>query len=245
MGLTLTETHHVSYYECDYHQQMTLPMLISVAVKTSITQINKLNIHHPNILKELNLGWVITNYDIHIQRLPKQDEMIFVTTHADDYNKFFCYRDFYIHDQEGNELVKINSIFVLMNLTTRKIVSVPKEVISVYQSQKTTKVRRFPEIPQLLGTHQKEYHVRYFDLDGNGHVNNANYFTWFLDSLPFEWLSTKIPNHIVVKFNKEVEYGETITSQYETNDNTTIHQIINNNQITAEAYIEWMDKSCQ
>lgn len=244
MGLKFTETHTVSYYECDLTQTMTVPMLISVVVKTSESQSYRVNKDYPTIVEDRGLGWVITHYDIHINRLPKQNERIFVTTEADDYNKFFCYRNFWVHDEEGNELVKINSIFVLMNLETRHIVSVPKDIVSVYQSQKTTKVRRFDKIPTVTEPESEQYRVRYFDLDGNGHVNNAKYLNWILDSLSYDFLIAHRPKRILIRFDKEVEYGNIITSQWEEHfdnedDLYSLHRIMLEDTLSAEAKIEW------
>lgn len=242
MGLCFTETHHVMYYECDFMQQMTIPMLISTCIKTSETQSNHLNQHHPTIVNDHGLGWVITQYDIHIQRLPHQNETIFITTKAQEYNKFFCYRDFFVHDQEGNELATIHSIFVLMDLETRRIVSVPKDIISVYQAEKISKLKPFPKIPSMEQTdYEKQYTVRYFDIDGNGHVNNANYFTWCMDSLPFEFLSSHRPVQLTICFDHEVEYGAEVTSQSMMKNTTTYHRIMNQETAVARAIIQWTE----
>ena len=79
-------------------------------------------------------------------------------------------------------------------------------------------VRRLPRLPQPGDFErspewdQQTYRVRYFDIDMNGHVNNAHYFDWMLDPLGGEFLSH---HHLVVMritFAKEVRMDEIITS---------------------------------
>lgn len=248
MGLKFTDYHDVAYYECDFTQTMTLPMLLSVIIKTSESQSYKLNIDNPTIVEDHGLGWVITNYDINIHRLPRQNERIFITTKADSYNKFFCYRDFWVHDELGHELVQINSIFVLMNLESRKIVSIPKDIVAPYQAEKTTKVRRFDKIPSIESPKNSEsYRVRFFDLDGNQHVNNAKYFNWILDPLDFDFLTSHQPTHVSIRFDKEIEYGNIVHSEWELHkDNEEIyslHRIMMNDTVSAEAKINWKQKN--
>ena len=104
-----TKKHEVSYYECDINQTMTFPSMLGVVIKTSEDQ----------FVNSFGLTWVITNYSMEINRLPRVGEVISVTTQAMEYNKFFCYRNFWIHDEDGEELVKIESVFVLMDFGNR------------------------------------------------------------------------------------------------------------------------------
>ncbi len=56
----------------------------------------------------------------------------------------------------------------------------------------------------------------FFDIDGNQHVNNAIYFNWILDVLGYDFLTKYEPTNILVKFDKEVEYGQEVESHFET-----------------------------
>lgn len=245
MGLSYTELHEVKFYECDIQQEMTLPMVLSVVVRASESQTYRLMKDKPQLLETLGLGWIITNYTIEVHRFPKQNEKIFVTTKAQEYNKFFCYRDFYIHDVEGQELISIKSVFALMNLEKRKVVPVPDEVVTPYQAEKIKKIHRFPKVPLLDETsaQSEQYRVRYFDLDGNRHVNNAKYVNWMLDTLDFKFLEQHQIQWMNIIFSKEVEYGAIIDSQYELqkqdDKEITLHYIYNEGVLSAQAEIHW------
>ncbi|MGC3221156.1 acyl-ACP thioesterase domain-containing protein, partial [Enterococcus faecium] len=88
--------------------------MLGVVIKTSEDQSDLLG-RGSEFVNSFGLTWVITNYSMEFNRLPRVGEVISVTTQAKEYNKFFCYRNFWIHDEDGNELVKIVSVFVLMD----------------------------------------------------------------------------------------------------------------------------------
>ena len=236
--------HEIAYYECDINQQMTLPALIQVMIKASEEQSDHLN-RGSSYVNQLNLGWVITNYEIKVNRLPKLGEIITFATLATSYNKFFCYRDFYIEDELGNRLVTVSSVFVLMDLTTRKIKTVDEDIIAPYKSEKINKIKRFNKMQQLTNPKKSPFKVRFYDIDSNRHVNNAIYFNWLLDVLGYDLLSTYTIKEVNIRFDKEIEFGNVVDSYYETefldNDTQIIsrHQIKVSEELCCEAEILW------
>lgn len=244
MSKKYTNEHEVVYYECDVNQAMTFPALLSVAIKVSEDQSNILG-RGNDYIHTLGLGWVITNYQIAIQRMPREGEVIKVTTQANEYNKFFCYRNFWFNDEEGNELVTIESVFVLMDMETRKIASVPEDVIAPYESEKVKKIRRYPAIEKVENGEMLPYRVRFYDIDGNGHVNNSIYFNWMINTLGFDFLTKHEPLSVNVRFDKEVEYGSEIESHVEIVEGEEIvtkHEIRLGDQLCCEANIQWQVK---
>ena len=210
--------HEIAYYECDINQQMTLPSLIQVMIKASEEQSDRLN-RGSSYVNQLNLGWVITNYEIEVKRLPLLGEKIIFSTLATAYNKYFCYRDFFIEDEAGNCLVTVSSVFVLMDLSTRKIKAVDEEIIAPYESEKIKKIKRFNKMQPLSNPKTSPFKVRFYDIDSNKHVN--------------------------IRFDKEIEFGNVVDSYYETEITDNKSQIISRHQIKVceelccEAEILW------
>lgn len=58
-----------------------------------------------------------------------------------EYNKFFCYWNFWIYDEDGEELVKIEFVFVLMDFVNWKMSSVNEEIIVFFESEKIKKIK--------------------------------------------------------------------------------------------------------
>ncbi|KAF1303973.1 MULTISPECIES: acyl-ACP thioesterase domain-containing protein [Enterococcus] len=238
-----TNQHEVAYYECDVNQTMTFPAMIGVAIKTSEEQSAFLE-RDSAFVRSFGLTWVITNYLMTITRLPRVGETILVTTEATAYNKYFCYRNFWLQDQEGNELVKMESVFVLMDIENRKMSSVPEEIIAPYESEKIKRIKRYPKIPAIETGKSLTYRVRFYDIDSNQHVNNAMYFNWMIDVLGYEFLSAHVPQEVNVRFDKEVEYGHEIESHFEVisladGQVETRHNIRMGEQTYCEAVITW------
>ena len=110
------------------------------------------------------------------------------------YNKLFCYRDL-MSTESGEKLLTIHSTFVLMDYDTRKVHPVLDEIVEVYQVEKVKKFFRGPRYEGLENPEETLYHVRFFDLDLNGHVNNSKYLEWMYDVLDVKFLEEYISSH--------------------------------------------------
>lgn len=210
-------THEVAYYECDINQTMTFPAMLGVAIKASEEQSEQLD-RGPEVIGRYGLTWIITSYHILVTRLPKVGEQIQVVTQAKEYNKFFCYRYFWLLDEQGNELVKIEAVFALMNPETRKVSSVPDEIVAPFGSVKIKRIKRYPKIDPITQGKSLPYRVRFYDIDSNQHVNNAIYFNWLLDVLGYDFLAKNQVQEVTIRFDREVAYGNLIDSHVQINE---------------------------
>ena len=93
---------------------------------------------------------------------------------------------------------------------------------------------KYNKIPQLQNIDfEKEFSVRFDDLDVNRHVNNSNYITWAFETLNFDFRNSKKPKTLDIVFKKEAKFGDVISSQVQVIKNTTLH-IIKNKQTNEE-----------
>ena len=245
MGLKFSEQHQVKYYECDVTGHLTLPMLLNIVIKTSEAQGISLG-RSGSYVQAQGFGWVITQHEIHLTQLPRTDQIVTVTTQAKSYNRYFCYRSFWLHDQEGNELVRIDSTFVLMDFATRKMTSVVDEIIAPYECPKVTKIQRGTKLLPFESTAEREYRVRFSDIDANQHVNNSRYLDWMVDCLDYEVLTHRRPTFVNIRFDKEVSYGSLVEAQWQASTDETgafvsQHQIKDGDVLCAEANITWQE----
>lgn len=228
--------HHITYYECDPRSFLTVGMMINLAVLVSGVQADHLNAG-TEAANRVGGGWVITSYEINVNSLPKMGDDVVLGTRATSYNKYFAYREFWISDHNGNEYAHINGIFVFMDLTSRKMVQIPDLMIEPYHSKSVKRMPKFGRAQELMDedlTNQKNYRVRYFDIDANRHVNNSHYFDWMLDVLDAEFLKTHELKKMLIKYEREVRYGETVTSQAGIDQNTCADEIITKHQILVD-----------
>lgn len=244
MAKQYSEKHQIPYYECDTTQFLKIPTLVKMLIKISGAQSEILGVSD-EYMASLGLGWIILQHDIEIKRLPKAGEQITLTTEAESYNKFFCYRHFWIHDEKGEECAFMSTTFAVMDMKERKMGSVDEEIIAPFESEKIKRIKRGEKIyPIETSMGEKEYTVRYYDIDLNKHVNNAVYLDWVIDSLDAKFLMSHTPKKIAIKFNKEVLYGDKVFSQFELDEEAKVskHGIVSKGELSAEANIYWHSK---
>ena len=223
----------------DVNGYIKIPQLILLSLQVSGMQSIELGMSDMYILENYNLVWIITEYNMKIERLPVFDEKITIETYAKSHNRLFCYRAFNIKDEAGNTIIEMVATFVLMDRDTRKVHPVMSEITDAFDSELSKTMLRGPRFKELEGGVEQEYRVRFYDLDMNGHVNNSKYLDWVFEVMGADFLTQHVPKKVHLKYVKEVLAGGIITSQYEQEGLKTQHQISSDGHINAQAEIEW------
>ena len=131
--------------------------------------------------------------------------------------------------------------FVLMDRDSRKVHAVEPEIVAPYQSEFDKKLIRGPKYESLEEPISKDYHVRFYDLDMNGHVNNSKYLDWIFEVMGANFLTHYIPKKINLKYVKEVRPGGVITSAVEGTGLESKHEITSDGATNAQAIITWQE----
>ena len=242
MGLTYQMKMKIPFDMSDMNGHIKLPSLILLSLQVSGSQSAQLGVSDKEILEKYNLVWIITEYDIDVIRLPRFAEDITIETEALSYNRLFCYRRFTIYDESGQAIIQMLASFALMDRDSRKVHSVNPEMVAPYQSEFSKKIIRGPKYTDLDNPTSKDYHVRFYDLDMNGHVNNSKYLDWIFEVMGADFLMDHIPQKINLKYVKEVRPGGMITSSYELNGLQSCHQVTSQGVVNAQALIQWTTK---
>ena len=241
MGLTYQMKMKIPFDMADMNGHIKLPDVILLSLQVSGMQSIELGVSDKAILEEYNLVWIITDYDIEVVRLPRFAEEITIETEALSYNRLFCYRRFTIYDESGQEIIRMLATFVLMDRDSRKVHAVEPEIVAPYQSDFDKKLIRGPKYESLDEPISKDYHVRFYDLDMNGHVNNSKYLDWIFEVMGADFLTHYIPKKINLKYVKEVRPGGVITSAVERTGLESKHEIISDGATNAQAVITWQE----
>ena len=241
MGLTYQMKMKIPFDMADMNGHIKLPDVILLSLQVSGMQSIELEVSDKTILEDYNLVWIITDYDIEVVRLPRFAEEITIETEALSYNRLFCYRRFTIYDEAGQELIHMMATFVLMDRDSRKVHAVEPEIVAPYQSDFDKKLIRGPKYESLEEPFSKDYHVRFYDLDMNGHVNNSKYLDWIFEVMGADFLTQYIPKKINLKYVKEVRPGGVITSAVERTGLESKHEITSDGATNAQAIITWQE----
>ncbi|KRL63097.1 acyl-[acyl-carrier-protein] thioesterase [Lactobacillus psittaci] len=232
------EKYQIQYADCDETGTIKLQNLVDAFMHVSNRQLEHTKASS-KAMNSANLGWVVTQYQMDIQRLPQVGEVVTLVTKPTGYNRFFEYRDFYLRFN-GQELVKIQSQWVILDLEKRKIVPPDSELMASFESPLLAHNPRLPRI-KVRDSYDKKrsYHVRYDDLDLNHHMTNSHYFSWMLDMLEREYLNQHELTKVDIKFSHEVLYGQDVRSECELDGDTSYHLISQNGQSSAIAEFGW------
>ena len=241
MGLTYQMKMKIPFDMADMNGHIKLPDVILLSLQVSGMQSIELGVSDKTILEDYNLVWIITDYDIEVVRLPRFAEEITIETEALSYNRLFCYRRFTIYDEAGQDLIHMMATFVLMDRDSRKVQAVESEIVAPYQSEFDKKLIRGPKYANLEAPISKDYHVRFYDLDMNGHVNNSKYLDWIFEVMGADFLTQYIPKKINLKYVKEVRPGGVITSAVERTGLESKHEITSDGATNAQAIITWQE----
>lgn len=242
MAAIYQEAHQVAYYQGDTKKQMTLAMLVNVAILVSEHQNEELGITN-ELMQQHQVGWVVTQYQINVNRMPKVDETVTFATTATGYNKYFCYRDFWVTDQKGNRLVTIHSAWVMMSYKTRQMVAIIPEIVAKYKAPFMKGIKHFPRIHHVnADVAKRPYRVRYYDIDANQHVNNVHYFDWMFDHLGMPFLMAHDLAEINIRYEHELTVNDLAQSQFQQQGLISRHRISTGERQCAEAEVTWKNR---
>ncbi|MGT2932849.1 acyl-ACP thioesterase domain-containing protein [Streptococcus catagoni] len=239
MGLKYKEKLTLPFDLCDVKHDAKLSSFLAYCLALSGKQSRLLKRSDEYILERYELVWIITDYEMTFERLPRFNESVWIETEATSYNKFFCYRQFRIFDADNHQIADILTHFALMSPESRKVAPIPVEIVEPFQSEFIKKLKRVARMDPLGEAEEKIYQVRYYDIDMNGHVNNSKYLDWIYDVLGYEFLHHHRPSSVQLKYVKEVAPGGQITSCYRREGLRSYHEIRSDDVLNAQAIIEW------
>ncbi len=131
--------------------------------------------------------WLLTYWDIVIERRPALAEEISISTWPYDFRDMFGYRNFLIKDIDDMPLVKADSYWILTDTLTGSPIRVTDEYALPYgpkgERLDIEKKNRKIALPRDMATAETVM-VKRDQIDTNMHVNNAKYVDMAREVLP-------------------------------------------------------------
>lgn len=200
--------------EVDYHGQATLPALVSYMQEAAWDNTATLGISMYELL-DRGLTWVLQRLRIEMFRYPGHKESITVETWASGRERVFLHRDFRIYSEAGELLGQATSVWLVMDVVKRQMVSVPDFIMQVEvvpgQEPLPFAKGKLPTISEAVYT--LETPVRWHDIDLNKHVTNTRYLQWVLETLPVTTPDQNQLQELDIIFKAESIMGDVITGQ--------------------------------
>ena len=174
----------VRYSEIDHRGTMTLPALINYFQDCSTFHSESIGLGMER-LKLKKKAWVLSYWQIIIDRYPKLYEKITTGTFATEFKGLFGNRNFYMKDEEGGRIACANSIWVFMDLEKGRPCRPAEEDIAPYGVNEPLDMPyedRKISVPEVFED-REWFPVRKYHIDTNEHVNNYQYVQMALEML--------------------------------------------------------------
>lgn len=141
-------------------------------------------------LRERQLVWVLSYWQIVIDEYPLMGDYISVCTHPHEFRGFMGMRNFYMKNAEGRMIVRANSLWTLLNRETMRPSRIPGDIQSKYILEEKIPMDYSPRKVAVTGeeTALAPLVVERHHLDCNGHVNNGQYIRIAAAFLPEEMM---------------------------------------------------------
>ena len=207
----------IRYSEVDGERKLTIPNLVNYFQDCSTFQSEELGVGC-EYMEEHQKAWVLSFWQIVIERRPKLGEEVTVETFATGFDGLYGTRNFVMTDAKGSKIAYAYSIWVFMDLKKGRPVRPQPQEIAGYGTEEPLPMEYAGrKIPLPKERKQGEpFPVRRHQIDTNHHVNNSQY-VWEEMGTP-----SKI-RELRVEYKKSAVYGDMIyPSMIEEQDNTTI-----------------------
>lgn len=228
-----SKNYYIHYFSTDIKRNLRITSLMKFFEDIAILQSESLGVGLDYYEKE-NCAWVMYKWNIKIYKYPKFMDEIKITTIPNAYKKFYANRLFEVRDKNNELLAEGNSIWIFLNTENKRPAAVPQMFGDLYEMNPGNEIVNI-ENPKAPGnpTHEKEFQVRYFDIDTNDHVNNVQYVEWALEAIPIEIKNNYTLKRLQTIYKKEVNLGDRIKSQAEIIENgneIVCNHLISNNE---------------
>lgn len=175
----------IRYSETDSEGKLTMASLINYFQDCSTFQSEDLGLGL-EYLKGRHLVWVLSSWQIVVDRYPCLCEKVVIGTQPYDMKGFLGFRNFAMMDGEGQCIAKANSIWSLLDTEAMRPVAVPEHIREGYVLSEKLEMEYAPRriVVPTSGVQREPVEVRQHHLDTNYHVNNQQFIDIAMDYLP-------------------------------------------------------------
>ncbi len=218
MTASVFETAHtILSSDVDAAQRLRLSSLFVMLQEAAIAHTTALDMGKDKTLDK-GLLWVVTLEELRIERLPRYDEPVVLTTWPGRNMHLFFPRYFRMNSANGTFLLDASSVWGLMDASTRSLVFPEEHGIRIDEAPEAPlPMPKRPVLPEMEEAGVFTVPWSYTDL--NGHMNNTRYFDLAEDRMPPS-LRKKEIRRIRVEFSAEAAEGTDIRLYAAASENT-------------------------
>ena len=183
----------VRYSEADRNNTLSYHALLNYLQDASTLHSEELGESGTELLKK-NMAWVLSFWQICIEDMPKLSQDIVVSTWPYSTKGLFGLRNFCVDNEKGEQIVKANSIWVLIDPRNGRPIRITDEVSSHYPDEPKLEMEycdRKIVVPEGY-TEMEPMQVPKYFIDTNNHMNNGKYVMVAESFLPEHFMVREI-----------------------------------------------------
>jgi medium-chain acyl-[acyl-carrier-protein] hydrolase len=175
-------------------------------------------------------GWLLTAWQININRFPKLGERITVGTWAHSFKGFYGERNFIIYDEKQKVASEANTLWALVDIQTGHPTKITEEDRAGYDIEKPLDMIYLPRKIKMPDCYDRleEFKVKRCNLDTNNHVNNGQYIKMAEEYIP---QNAKV-KHMRAEYKRSAVYKDIIVPKVASKENKYLIELCNQNDMT-------------
>lgn len=168
-----------------------------------------------DVMDAMNIAWVLSRLTVRFDRVPVVGETITVETYPTPNRHMFFPRTHIFRDGTGVQVGCANSLWVLMDLTERKLTRSDEVLAHMPDNTGMAMLPGMPATVKPLSGEPVTGEVipRYSELDMNRHVNNTKYLDWCVNALGVDVMAENCITAFDVNYDAEILPGSVIRTE--------------------------------
>lgn len=203
------KTYAVSRSHADRFGRLKPSALLSFAQETAEEHCAQLALGSEALALQ-NLFWAVVRHRVQLIRLPRIGETITIETWPMPTTRSAFPRATAAYDDQGNEVFRVISLWVLVDKTSRSMVLPEKSGIDLTGTLRGCELAAPASIVAKAMEKTVARRVGYTELDCNGHMNNARYMDWVDDLLPCAFHREHPAKEFTLCYHSEATEGQNI-----------------------------------
>ena len=178
----------IRYSEVNQNKQLDLASIINYFQDCSTFHSEDVGVGI-DYLEDSHRVWILSSWQIIVNRYPTLFETITTGTWAYDFNKVYAYRNFIMKSEQGETLAYANSIWILMDTSTGRPTKITEQDCEKYGLEPKYEMDYAPRKIALPSSWESFDAIQVLPshIDTNNHVNNGQYIKIAENYLPTDF----------------------------------------------------------
>lgn len=210
--ITYTQKFTVYRADGDYLGRVKLGALLRYAQQIATTHAEAVGLDDA-LYRETHTAYVLAKLALHVIRLPRVDEELTLVTQPERCKRAVNKRITHFYDAAGQEVVVMDSRWVLIDTEKRIILRKhPEQFADQWAEDVPIELPiKLPRVAQEDCEPLGEQTASYSRCDMNGHLNNTRYADIVCDAVPWQVWDTAELQDFTISYHREVPRGESFT----------------------------------